>query len=161
MILFNCCPRGVKSVLKTFLDFFRFTLYNTESLWNSFHLFSRCPTTKSEHFWWSSQTPCTERWSPTSSKDSNRRVSSWSPWNLWRFVSSVAFRPKNTLTLYKLYTEMYFVSFKASEELLKKHYDELKEKKFFPGLIKYMSSGPVVAMVGLEEVSTIWDLFAV
>lgn len=49
---------------------------------------------------------------------------------------------------------MNFVSFKASEELLKKHYDELKEKKFFPGLIKYMSSGPVVAMVGLEEVST-------
>jgi len=45
---------------------------------------------------------------------------------------------------------------KASEELLRKHYDELKEKKFFPGLIKYMSSGPVVAMVweGLDVVKT-------
>lgn len=141
----------LQSILKAFLDLSRFTLYNTESLSNSFVLFSRCPTTKSEHFWWSSQTPSTERWSPTSSKDLNRRVSSWSPWNLWRFVLSVTFSPNNTRTLYKLYTEVYSVSFKASEELLKKHYDELKEKKFFPGLVKYMSSGPVVAMVGFEK----------
>lgn len=28
-----------------------------------------------------------------------------------------------------------------------KHYIDLKEKPFFPSLIKYMSSGPVVAMV--------------
>lgn len=35
----------------------------------------------------------------------------------------------------------------ASEGLLKKHYAELSEKKFFPGLIKFMQSGPVVAMV--------------
>ena len=34
-----------------------------------------------------------------------------------------------------------------SEELLSKHYDELKSKSFFPGLVKFMSSGPVVAMV--------------
>ena len=34
-----------------------------------------------------------------------------------------------------------------SEELLRKHYDELKNKAFFPGLVKFMSSGPVVAMV--------------
>jgi len=49
---------------------------------------------------------------------------------------------------------------KASEELLKKHYEELKEKKFFPGLIKYMSSGPVVAMVweGLGVVKTCRDI---
>jgi nucleoside-diphosphate kinase len=30
---------------------------------------------------------------------------------------------------------------------LEKHYEDLKDKKFFPGLIQYMSSGPVVAMV--------------
>ncbi|KAJ3028057.1 UNVERIFIED_CONTAM: nucleoside diphosphate kinase [Siphonaria sp. JEL0065] len=30
---------------------------------------------------------------------------------------------------------------------LEKHYADLKEKKFFPGLIQYMTSGPVVAMV--------------
>jgi nucleoside-diphosphate kinase len=35
----------------------------------------------------------------------------------------------------------------ASEDLLKKHYAELSSKPFFPGLIKYMSSGPVVPMV--------------
>jgi len=39
------------------------------------------------------------------------------------------------------------VSLKASKELLEKHYEELKEKKFFPGLVNYMSSGPVVPMV--------------
>jgi len=35
----------------------------------------------------------------------------------------------------------------ASEDLLKKHYADLKDKPFFPPLIKYMSSGPVVPMV--------------
>ncbi|WFD03114.1 nucleoside-diphosphate kinase [Malassezia obtusa] len=35
----------------------------------------------------------------------------------------------------------------AGEDHLEKHYADLKGKPFFPGLIKYMSSGPVVAMV--------------
>ena len=35
----------------------------------------------------------------------------------------------------------------ASKELLETHYEDLKEKKFFPGLIQYMSSGPVCPMV--------------
>lgn len=35
----------------------------------------------------------------------------------------------------------------ASSDLLNKHYADLSERPFFPGLIKYMSSGPVVAMV--------------
>ena len=30
---------------------------------------------------------------------------------------------------------------------MEKHYIDLKEKKFFPGLISYMTSGPVVCMV--------------
>lgn len=30
---------------------------------------------------------------------------------------------------------------------LMKHYQDLSDKKFFPGLIEYMTSGPVVAMV--------------
>jgi nucleoside-diphosphate kinase len=33
------------------------------------------------------------------------------------------------------------------QEHLEKHYADLSDKKFFPGLIKYMNSGPVVAMV--------------
>ena len=33
------------------------------------------------------------------------------------------------------------------EEHFKKHYQALKEKKFFPDLIKYVTSGPVCAMV--------------
>lgn len=35
----------------------------------------------------------------------------------------------------------------ASEELLKQHYIDLKDRPFYPGLVKYMNSGPVVAMV--------------
>lgn len=34
-----------------------------------------------------------------------------------------------------------------SKEHMETHYEDLKEKKFFPGLIDYMTSGPVVAMV--------------
>lgn len=33
------------------------------------------------------------------------------------------------------------------KEHLEKHYEDLKGKKFFPGLIEYMTSGPVVATV--------------
>uniref|UniRef100_A0A6U1GWY0 nucleoside-diphosphate kinase n=1 Tax=Bigelowiella natans TaxID=227086 RepID=A0A6U1GWY0_BIGNA len=36
---------------------------------------------------------------------------------------------------------------KPSQEKLETHYEDLKSKKFFPGLIKYMTSGPVFAMV--------------
>ncbi|XP_016056275.1 PREDICTED: nucleoside diphosphate kinase B-like isoform X2 [Miniopterus natalensis] len=35
---------------------------------------------------------------------------------------------------------------RASEELLKQHYIDLKDRLFYPGLVKYMNSGPVVAM---------------
>ncbi|KXN82532.1 Nucleoside diphosphate kinase B, partial [Leucoagaricus sp. SymC.cos] len=43
-----------------------------------------------------------------------------------------------------------------TEELLQKHYADLANKPFFPGLIKYMASGPVVAIVfeGLDAVKT-------
>lgn len=33
------------------------------------------------------------------------------------------------------------------EEHMKKHYDDLKERPFFPDLIKFSCSGPVIAMV--------------
>ena len=36
---------------------------------------------------------------------------------------------------------------KADEELLNKHYEDLKNKPFFPSLIKHIGSGPVVPMV--------------
>ncbi|VCW67421.1 unnamed protein product [Gulo gulo] len=44
----------------------------------------------------------------------------------------------------------------ASEDLLKEHYTDLKDHPFFAGLVKYMQSGPVVAMVweGLNVVKT-------
>lgn len=43
-----------------------------------------------------------------------------------------------------------------SEQLLEQHYSDLSSKPFFPGLVKYMSSGPVVPMVweGLNVVKT-------
>uniref|UniRef100_A0A2K6PY55 Nucleoside diphosphate kinase n=1 Tax=Rhinopithecus roxellana TaxID=61622 RepID=A0A2K6PY55_RHIRO len=44
----------------------------------------------------------------------------------------------------------------ASEDLLKEHYIDLKDRPFFVGLVKYMHSGPVAAMVweGLNVVKT-------
>merc|ERR1712127_902688 len=44
----------------------------------------------------------------------------------------------------------------ASVEHLEEHYSDLKGKGFFPGLIKYMNSGPVVPLVweGLNVVKT-------
>ncbi|XP_071067208.1 nucleoside diphosphate kinase, mitochondrial isoform X2 [Dasypus novemcinctus] len=36
---------------------------------------------------------------------------------------------------------------RAPESVLAEHYQELQRKAFYPGLISYMSSGPVVAMV--------------
>uniref|UniRef100_A0AAY5L5C0 Nucleoside diphosphate kinase n=2 Tax=Esox lucius TaxID=8010 RepID=A0AAY5L5C0_ESOLU len=44
----------------------------------------------------------------------------------------------------------------APESLLREHYADLKERPFFPGLVSYMASGPVVAMVweGLNAVKT-------
>ena len=43
-----------------------------------------------------------------------------------------------------------------SEELLREHYQDLQSKPFFPGLLKYMLSGPVVATVweGKDVVKT-------
>lgn len=43
-----------------------------------------------------------------------------------------------------------------TKERLEAHYADLKEKKFFPGLIEYMASGPVCCMVweGLDAVKT-------
>ncbi|XP_052467303.1 nucleoside diphosphate kinase A-like [Carassius gibelio] len=35
----------------------------------------------------------------------------------------------------------------ADEDLLRQHYCDLKDQPFFPGLVRFMSSGPVVAMV--------------
>ncbi|KAJ1097920.1 hypothetical protein NDU88_003036 [Pleurodeles waltl] len=44
----------------------------------------------------------------------------------------------------------------ASEDLLKEHYIALRDRPFYNRLVKYMSSGPIVAMVwqGLEVVKT-------
>ncbi|NP_001081044.1 nucleoside diphosphate kinase A1 [Xenopus laevis] len=44
----------------------------------------------------------------------------------------------------------------ASQDLLRQHYIDLKDRPFYPGLVEYMSSGPVLAMVweGLNVVKT-------
>uniref|UniRef100_A0A4W5PRT5 Nucleoside diphosphate kinase n=1 Tax=Hucho hucho TaxID=62062 RepID=A0A4W5PRT5_9TELE len=44
----------------------------------------------------------------------------------------------------------------AQESLLKEHYADLQDRPFFPGLVSYMTSGPVVAMVweGFNVVKT-------
>ncbi|XP_028843282.1 nucleoside diphosphate kinase 3 isoform X2 [Denticeps clupeoides] len=44
----------------------------------------------------------------------------------------------------------------ASEEQLREHYWDLRDKPFYKGLVKFMGSGPIVAMVwqGLDVVKT-------
>jgi nucleoside-diphosphate kinase len=44
----------------------------------------------------------------------------------------------------------------ASKEHLETHYADLKGKPFFPGLVAYMASGPICAMVweGRDAVKT-------
>jgi len=44
----------------------------------------------------------------------------------------------------------------ASKEHLEKHYEDLSSKPFFPGLVQYMGSGPICAMVweGRDAVKT-------
>ncbi|KAI6244859.1 Nucleoside diphosphate kinase [Erysiphe necator] len=44
----------------------------------------------------------------------------------------------------------------ASKEHLEKHYEDLSSKPFFPGLIQYMGSGPICAMIweGRDAVKT-------
>lgn len=44
-------------------------------------------------------------------------------------------------------TACVFVCVQASDEHMKKHYLDLKDKPFYEGLCQYMSSGPVLAMV--------------
>ena len=55
-----------------------------------------------------------------------------------------------------MYVPLEHIFFQASVEHLEEHYADLKGKGFFPGLIKYMNSGPVVPMVwqGLNVVKT-------
>ena len=50
----------------------------------------------------------------------------------------------------------FYISFQASKELLEEHYADLSKKPFFPDLVAYMASGPVVPMVweGLNAVKT-------
>ncbi|XP_064844991.1 nucleoside diphosphate kinase, mitochondrial isoform X3 [Oncorhynchus masou masou] len=38
----------------------------------------------------------------------------------------------------------------ASEELLSQHYQELRRKPFFPSLLYYMTSGPIVVMLSVS-----------
>lgn len=42
-------------------------------------------------------------------------------------------------------------SVQASEELLKEHYSALRDRPFYGRLVKYMSSGPIVAMVSAAK----------
>lgn len=47
---------------------------------------------------------------------------------------------------------VFFMSVQVPEELLREHYWDLRNKPFFSSLIRYMSSGPVVAMVRFPNI---------
>ena len=48
----------------------------------------------------------------------------------------------------------------ASESVVKKHYNDVSDKPFFPRFVKYMTSSPVVAMIweGLNVASICRDM---
>jgi len=48
----------------------------------------------------------------------------------------------------------------VDKELAEKHYFEHKEKEFFPRLLKYLTSGPIIAMIisGLDAIKLIRNL---
>lgn len=64
----------------------------------------------------------------------------------WKFTAKIM---QNFLTNENFFSQ-------ASKELLENHYADLSARPFFPGLVGYMSSGPVVPMVweGLNVVKT-------
>lgn len=47
---------------------------------------------------------------------------------------------------------------KVSEDLLSQHYCELRTKPFYPSLLHYMTSGPVVVMVSVPLPASLWDI---
>eukprot|EP00455_Lapot_gusevi_P051705 TRINITY_DN777_c0_g1_i2.p1 TRINITY_DN777_c0_g1~~TRINITY_DN777_c0_g1_i2.p1 ORF type:complete len:217 (-),score=80.67 TRINITY_DN777_c0_g1_i2:103-753(-) len=47
----------------------------------------------------------------------------------------------------KGYTLVGIKILRATPDMARAHYDDLKHLKFFPGLVEYFSSGPIVAMV--------------
>lgn len=47
----------------------------------------------------------------------------------------------------KLFSLSVWFLTQASEDLLREHYIDLKDRPFYDGLVQYMHSGPVVAMV--------------
>ena len=36
-----------------------------------------------------------------------------------------------------------------TKQMAEEHYSDLSTKPFFPGLVKFFSSGPIIAMVGI------------
>jgi len=74
------------------------------------------------------------------------------------FLVRVCFRINSALWLIavisvcsEVLTESFFFVvwflMQASEDLLREHYIDLKDRPFYDGLVQYMHSGPVVAMV--------------
>ena len=49
--------------------------------------------------------------------------------------------------LFKSYKLVALRLMKPAQSLLEQHYEDLKTKSFFAGLMKYMTSGPVCGMV--------------
>lgn len=45
-----------------------------------------------------------------------------------------------------------------SKEFAQKHYHDLKERPFFNGLCEFLSSGPVIAMVGISTLYYLFDI---
>lgn len=65
-------------------------------------------------------------------------ASSWSAWKCCRYKTTFSAAPESSLTGSVM---------KVSEDLLSHHYCQLRTKPFYPDLVEYMTSGPVVVMV--------------
>lgn len=71
----------------------------------------------------------------------------WAAWlQAGRPEASAGIKTKSTI-LTPLQSPLIASVIKVSEDLLAQHYQQLRSKPFYPDLVQYMTSGPVVVMV--------------
>lgn len=64
--------------------------------------------------------------------------------------SMLVWNPCNGEGMFTFCVSFFFFFLQATEETLKKHYEELSDRPFFHALIKYMQMGPIVIMVSRD-----------
>lgn len=105
---------------------------------------------------WSSTSPCwtdhSAIWAEGLQAGGLENVAGIEVWNKCLLVLVWCARPCSYLTVAASLA-------KVSDDLLSQHYGQLRTKPFYPGLLQYMTSGPVVAMVRALLSASLFLLF--